>query len=192
MTKTIDKTKIEKLASLINDGIESWKAAGVIVVELLDGGMSLQEIADECPELNKDIISRFEQIGRNQVMPRLLIASFPAAKHIMKLPYSEQTRLMDGRVEVIVAVTDKGVDTLNIATRDLTNEQCKQVFGKSAVRDIAGQRAWMESERRKTSLNRVDLVHDMPYHIVGKHVVFRSSCKLSASDIIRILVQIEK
>jgi len=186
MTNTLKTNKQEELKDLITTGIKCWKSAGLILVELLDTqDLCLDEIAEETG-LTTRLLSRFEQLGRDQLIPELLIADFHASKNLQRLPYSEQRRLIEGTVEVLAS--DQG-DKLLILTKNLTSQQCKQVFTSTTVRDLGAQRAWVESQKQKRS--ETVTISDMPYHISKKEVFFDKGCKMNANQLISILAQIK-
>ena len=146
--------------------------------------MTIHDVS-EAIDIQPGVLSRFEQLGRKQLMPELLISSYPASKHIQKLPYSEQKRVMDASVDVLTS--DSG-DKLKISTKNLTPSQCRQVFALNSVRDIAGQRAWIESNKVKTATKTT--VEEMPYHIERDQVYFSKGCSMKAGQLVNILAQL--
>ena len=182
--KQVIKTQAAELANLINQGMSCWVKAGEILVGMLDNeNMTIEQVGD-ITDIQSSILTRFEQLGRKQLVPKLLVASYPAARSLQKLPYSEQTRLIDSSVEVLTSDGDK----LNISIKNLTPSQCRQVFGQSSVRDVAGQRAWVESRKVKKSHNEV--VEEMPYHIERNSVYFSKGCSMKAGQLVNILAQL--
>jgi len=185
MNNTIENNRISKVRDLISMGLDSWVKAGEIIVEMLDHeGLTLADIS-EAIGTPVGILSRFEQLGRKNMMPRLLIANYPASRNLQALPYSEQSRLIDGSVEVLTA---DGDDKINILTKNLTTKQCQQVFSSKEVRDIPSQRAWVESRRRR-SKDKI-IISGMPYHIKNGEVIFEKGCSMKASQLVNILAQL--
>jgi hypothetical protein len=97
-----------------------------------------------CVEVGLDIsiLNNLERIAKKTMHPDLLFAEGKIYNEIKKLPYSEQTRILEaGKVEVC-----SGDGTvLNVALDDLTDTQRKIVFGNGIVRSISAQRAFIES-----------------------------------------------
>lgn len=181
--------KVDELKSLIKQGVEAWTKAGEIVVDMIDReGMTIAEIAT-ASGLASNILSRFEQLGRKTLMPYLLLGGFAAAPRMMHIPYSDQRRLQDEPVHVLVQDESGEWSELQVQPKNLTATQAAQVFGRGVVRDSAAQRAYIESERAKKQSHEVRTV---PYHIVGKEVVFEAGAKLTASQISSILGQLVK
>lgn len=184
---TIQTSGISSLKSAIIAGIDSWTRAGEEVVKLLDSGMSLHDIEAEanCEFINANVLAQFERIGRKQVMPKLLVLDFPASIYLQKLPMSEQIRLVNGEVELLVHDGSPNVDTLRVSTANLTKGQCKQVFDKNGVRSLGAQRAWLEDQKKKAPLQS-----SVPtWRIKGEKVVFSSACEMSRHDLAIILAQ---
>jgi hypothetical protein len=193
MNTDIIKTNplVGEFVALINTGIEAWTKAGEIVVKLIDeGGFSVSEIAQASNYLTDEIVARFEQLGRKQIIPNLLISDFPATKHLFRLPYSEQKRLIDGQVELLV-VTDKGTETLMVDTENLTPFQCKQVFDRTAVRSTGAQRAYLESKKEEFRITSAIKESDPFYKIRGKKVIFTKPCEISSKQLVQILSEIK-
>lgn len=184
------QNKKEQLSDLISEGIKKWVQAGELLVQMIDlDGVSVPELADEIG-LNANILYRFEQLGRKQVMPYLLLADFPASSRIIKLPYSEQKRLEKGSVTLLIE-KDEGLDQLNVPAKNLTPEQCKQVFSGGKIRDAGEQRAWLIGETKKAKLKILtDQVgsHSQPYDLTKKgSVIFTRPCELTRKEVLRLL-----
>jgi hypothetical protein len=186
-----NESLVHEFVSLINKGIECWSRAGEIVVKLIDDhGLSVSSIAGASQYLTDEMVGRFEQLGRKQIIPNLLISDFPAAKHLFRLPYSEQKRLIDGQVELLL-ITDQGPETLVVETENLTPSQCKQVFDRTALRSIGAQRAYLESKKEENRLTSAIHESEPFYKIRGRKVVFTKACEISSRQLAQILSEIE-
>lgn len=182
----LTKNKLNSFVELIAQGIACWQKAGEIVVELIDeDGMTVEDVAAASQYLTCDIVGRFEQMGRKQLLPSLLTADYPAAKYLARLPYSEQERLAAGQVELLL-LNNGNVEILKCQTQNLTSQQCRQVFHRGAVRDPGAQRAFLESERERLSIAAVEPVRS-PYVIRKGKVFFNCACELTATELKRIL-----
>jgi hypothetical protein len=183
---------VGEIVSLITRGIECWSKAGEIVVKLIDDHrMTIQEIAGNSEFLTEDIVARFEQLGRKQILPQLLVADYPAAKHVIKLPYSEQSRAVDDGVELLV-MGDEGHSTLKVAIANLTPLQCKQVFAKDAIRSLPAQRAYIESQKTDNEIKNRVLNDEAIWKVTGRKVVFFKPCQMTARELAQIIAEIEK
>jgi hypothetical protein len=190
---TIDKTTskiIQEVAQLITSGIECWQKAGETVVTLMDDhGLNAAEIAQSSPYLTETLVIRFEQLGRKQLLPDLLVAEYPAARHIIRLPYSEQKRAVSEPLELLV-VEGGETTTLKVSAENMTPQQCKQVFGNQ-IRGLSAQRAYLED--KKSSIEATGVVrqlHDV-YRVRGKKVLILQPCELSARQLANLIAEIE-
>lgn len=189
--KEIQQNQVSEFVSLVAQGIECWNKAGEIIVQLLDEhGMTIAEIAESSEFLTEDIVTRFEQLGRKQLFPRLLVADYPAAKYIIKLPYSEQKRVIEGSVELLV-LNGKESTTLMVKPENMTPAQCRQVFAGDQVRSIGAQRAWLEDKRSMKEIADAIINSDALYKVKGRRVVFLRACELSAGQLAQIISEIE-
>lgn len=182
----LTKTNASKISTLIMAGIEAWLEAGRLLVETLDAGATLCEIADESG-VSKDILSRFEQIGRNSLYPKLLASTSAGARALSSCPYSEQKYYTENTMSVLV-IREDDTDVLQVKLDDLTPEQVKQVFNRGRIRDLAGQRAYLEDKLERDRMAKVAEIEDgAGYVLKGRQVVFKKGCAMSKDDLIAIL-----
>lgn len=182
---TIEQSRIAELQQAIFTGVEAWKKAGHLLVEIIENdGLSLADIAEQA-DLPIDVLSQLEKIGRNQLVPQLLLAEYPAARKLERLPMSEQERLMREPVEMMV-MKDGKPDTLMVTVRHLTGPQVRQVFASNHVRGLSEQRQWIESQRPGAPV-RVDV----PYVLTRKSVIFNQACEMTAKELLRIAAQLQ-
>ena len=190
--KQIQKPLITEFVALVTQGIECWNKAGEIVVRLLDEhNMTIADIAETSELLTEDIVTRFEQLGRKQLIPCLLVADYPAARHLVRLPYSEQKRAVETSVDLLVC-EGKETSVLKVSVENLTPTQCRQVFDGDQVRSIGAQRAWLEDRRATQEIRDVLSSPGPLYQVRGKRVVFKRPCELSAGQLAQIISEIEK
>jgi hypothetical protein len=190
--KQIQKPLITEFVALVTQGIECWNKAGEIVVRLLDEhNMTIADIAETSELLTEDIVTRFEQLGRKQLIPCLLVADYPAARHLMRLPYSEQKRAVETSVDLLVC-EGKETSVLKVSVENLTPTQCRQVFDGDQVRSIGAQRAWLEDRRATQEIRGVLSSPGALYQVRGRKVVFKRPCELSAGQLAQIISEIEK
>ena len=190
--KQIQKPLITEFVALVTQGIECWNKAGEIVVRLLDEhNMTIADIAETSELLTEDIVTRFEQLGRKQLIPCLLVADYPAARHLVRLPYSEQKRAVETSVDLLVC-EGKDTSVLKVSVENLTHTQCRQVFDGDQVRSIGAQRAWLEDRRATQEIRDVLSSPGALYQVRGRKVVFKRPCELSAGQLAQIISEIEK
>lgn len=192
MKKTIQKPLITEFVALITQGIECWNKAGEIVVQLLDEhGMTISDIAETSDFLTEDTVTRFEQLGRKQLIPRLLVADYPAARHLVRLPYSEQKRAIETSVDMLVC-EGKETSVLKVSVENLTPAQCRQVFDGDQIRSIGAQRAWLEDKRGAQEIKEALEQPTSIYQVRGKRIIIRRPCELTSGQLAQMIAEIER
>ena len=192
MKKTIQKPLITEFVALITQGIECWNKAGEIVVQLLDEhGMTISDIAETSDFLTEDTVTRFEQLGRKQLIPRLLVADYPAARHLVRLPYSEQKRAIETSVDMLVC-EGKETSVLKVSVENLTSAQCRQVFDGDQIRSIGAQRAWLEDKRGAQEIKEALEQPTSIYQVRGKRIIIRRPCELTSGQLAQMIAEIER
>jgi hypothetical protein len=187
--KTIEK-KTDKLAEIKNAltaGCLEFVRAGELIVEALEeGGLSLAGISDAI-DIPIDVLSQLEKIGRHQLSPQLLLAEYPAARKLERLPMSEQERVMIEPIEVLV-LRDGQTDTLLVNVQHMTPAQTRQVFAANHIRGLSEQRQWLESQVKTGDTVKIET----PYVLTRKStVIFHQGCEMTAKELLRIAAQLQ-
>ena len=178
-------TNYTEIKNLLQQGIECWEKAGEMLIKNLDAGASLNTVS-EATGIALNILEQLERIGRKQVIPRLLISDYPAARAMEKLPYSEQERLQRDTVPLIVSADGK-IDVLMVKPDDMTPNQVKQAFCKGHIRTAAEQRAWLADQQQRV----IPAKTTASLYTVGKgEVVIHAPCTLTRGQLARILADI--
>jgi hypothetical protein len=189
LTVTNTQSKLNQIKDLFHQGVQAWVKAGEIIVEVIDDeGLSLEEINHHL-EMPLDVLATLEKIGRKQVNPQLLLSDYPAARHLERLPMSEQERLMLEPVDVLLQ-TGGTTDMIKVQVQHMTREQVKQVFARNYIRPIHEQRAWIEGQRKVVpSITQ----QDMPYEVNQRRhtVLFRAGCEVTRAELARLVAQLQ-
>ena len=185
-TNTLTVTTIhQEIAEAIANGVNSWIHAGELIKSAIDEhGENSKSIA-EAINIPVRVIGQLEKIGRKLIRPDLLLAGYPAAPCLMRLPYSLQGSAIEEGVDLLIDESD----SLKVKAENLTFDQVKQVFDGSNVRSLAAQKAYLEDLRIKASLNAIPDV-TAPYQIKGNKVLISSACSLNQKDLLRMLQEI--
>jgi hypothetical protein len=146
----------------------------------------VEKLCDQCRDLSHETVHRFEQIGRKQLYPQLLLNDSPGVRRLRCLPYELQKLYSTKPVSMLL---DRG-DTMEIDIRNMSPDQASQTFARDHVRTIAEQRAWIE--QRKAVAEVVAENQESPYQIVGRSVVLKRTCRLTTADLAKILAEIEE
>ena len=175
-------SNISEICELLTQGLDCWIKAGKILCDHLDEGSSIGKISEQT-SLPKQVLEQLERVGRKQVLPQLLIADFPAAKLMERLPYSEQLRLQGEAIPCWISTNE----IKNIKANDMTPRQSRQAFAAGHIRTIEEQKIWILEQRKIAPLVQVD-AH---YTVLKEKVVFHSACEMSRSVLLRILGELE-
>jgi hypothetical protein len=185
-TYTLSVTTIhQEIAEAIVKGVNSWMHAGELIKTAIDEQGETSKSISEAINIPVRVIGQLEKIGRKLIRPDLLMAGYPAALALMRLPYSLQSSAIEDGVDLLV----HEADSMKVKAENLTHDQVKQVFDGSNVRSLAGQKAYLEDLRIKASLNAIPDV-TAPYQIKGNKVLISSACSLTQKDLLRMLQEI--
>jgi hypothetical protein len=189
MKTQLSVSNAELFISLITKGLESWLAAGKLVMESLEANPAwAEEVHALYPEVGLETIYAFERIGRMKLHPRLLLSDAPGYRRLRCLPYDLQEKFLKEPVKLLIR-EGKNWEELNVNAVNLTADQCKQVFTDHEVRSVPAQRAWIESQNMRKLVPFSDA--EMPYRIIGKQLVVNAPCRLKVSELARIIAQME-
>jgi hypothetical protein len=185
--KVINTNDNEQFITLIQRGVDSWVLAGELAARKIEQDPEWPEkIAQENPWISQARIMDFVRLGRKQVHPRLLLSDRPGPRALTRLPMQLQEKYISAPVELLIK-TEKGWETLLVDICNLTPDQCRQVFDRDGIRDIAGQRAWIESQKLKQSTPEVAV---MPWKEQGGKIVILQPCTLTTRELARMLAAV--
>lgn len=183
------KEDARHLQGLIQRGIEAWIEAGQFIAKRVDENPDyIAELSDAMPDISPEHLARFEQIGRKQLHPKLLLSSSPGIRALCRLPYPLQERYLKEPVELFIQNGEKPT-TLRVDVRNLTKLQTDQAFSFDGVRTVAAQRAWLEDRVCRNAVPTIE--SNLPYRTVGKKLVVVTPCTIDRRDLARLLAELE-
>ena len=182
-------SRLKEFRTHFMSGIEGIVKAGEIYVEAIDDDpCNADKFKDEFADwLPSSAWSQFEAIGRKWMHPRLIMGGMADKKKtrlVKRLPYSTQERVFKReRFALLIS----GGDTLNVDMMEATPEQVEQLCDGSSLRNIAQQKAWLESRAVEKADEAPEL---MPYTINGGKVSFRRGVTLTRAELKRLIVEV--
>jgi hypothetical protein len=177
-------THLQIFRDSMRDSIRSYMTAAESYAAAIDTDPAAkQAFREEFPDFSPTFWARIEAVGRHQLDQRLLYGAHPAERHLRRLAYSEQKHALDHGVEVLV----DGSEMLIHVDR-LTPFQSKMVFGPTGIRDLAAQKAWLESEKLE---HRRPPAADTGYDIRKGELVIHSPMRLGRTELLQILTRME-
>lgn len=148
----IKKQKLEQdFKDAIGSGIDSFKRAGDILVNLVKDDPKYIEKAHKKFGVSKDILVSLYRIGCGNLLPEF----FAAPPYIRRLPVYDQQLLKSGSVEAIVMRGDGTQDTVTvdvIGNPNVSKDIVKQVFRKDGIRTLAEQKSFLISSANKKAV----------------------------------------
>lgn len=132
---------LEAIQQGMHLALEGLQSAAAAYVSAIDRDPAFRDFAaDEDPSIPGGIWRDLERIGRGQLDPRIATGA-PYGNRLRFMPISEQRRALDGTIALLTSTGD----TLQVKIDSLMPEQAAQVFARDGIRDLPGQRAWIES-----------------------------------------------
>jgi hypothetical protein len=186
--------KIAQFRASYTQGMESWKRAGEIIVEIVDADPSAYEIImDQCPGITAQVIAVFERIGRGQILPALAMDNSAGANLLKSLPVSQQERYMAEPVPLVIE-TERGTDTLLVKVKDMSAAQARQAIIDGRIRTLAEQKAYRAEIRQRelTYATRPAQGETPIWRIRNGRVEFLRGAILSAGELATIITQLTK
>ena len=184
MSNAVTKTAqeyINAFGEVFTAGIESIVKAAKIYVDAIEANPAN---ADKFKDHFRDTIppgawSGFEAVGRKWMHPKLLLGGGGQYAHkIKRLPYSQQERVFEGgRFELLT----NGGETLHVDMREVTKDQVDQLLDGNHVRNLAEQKAYVESRAVEPQQEAV-----LPYSIHDGKVTIRRGLTLTRDEVRRI------
>ena len=185
-------TQIGALAKEFGDHMKGaanriTKAAHCYVKAIQVDTSAIDVFRDKYPTVPTSVWSGFCRIAAGELHPQLLFDGTPGGRALTKCDMVTQTSFMD---EGIPIATASG-DTLLVSARKMTYEQAKQVFCRGRIRDIAEQRAWIESMKMRSHISTRKAINTENQIYVEKGKLNIGDVKLTRADLLRFLAQME-
>ncbi len=192
MSNTIITNKFEQFTQLISTSLESIIKAAQLLVAMLDEDKHSLEFISSTTKIPMNILEWFEKVGRQQLLPNLVWAAFPAVQYVRMLPMSEQRRLIVQSEPIDVVILKEGKpDILKIKVENLTGPHVNQVFTKgrtgTLIRSPEQQRGFLEASK-VTKLKKA--VPEEGYQIKGKNMIHKGRI-FTKDELIKILAQLK-
>lgn len=188
---TTEKQKVEfaikQFSAAMADSANAIATAGRIYYEAIkDHPSARQAFAQAMPGIPSALWANLARVGSGALNAKLLTDCTPGARALCYCDPETQSRYIAEPVAVAVG----GGDKMLIATDKLTSEQVRQVFHNGAVRDLAEQRAWIETQKTRAAIQKptVDPVNDI---YVEKGVLHIGTVKLTRKELLKYLQQME-
>lgn len=179
------KVSVVRVASLINEGLKAWRDAGELLVAVYDEDPANRgRVKVDLANIPQPILTTLERIGRRQLVPQVYSSNGPGYRKLAKMSYDVQEFYLVNPVELVVE-TSRGVDVLKVSVDALSVAQVKQVFGDTAPRDPAAQRAYLADCKRRAAPVRCEDA----YELRKDSLIVTRPCELTRQQLTSLLAQ---
>ena len=152
---------VEQFAAHLQDAGDSIRAAAVCYYEAIGiDPAAADAFRSKFPTVPSSVWSGFCRIANYELHERLLFDGTPGGRALTRCDYTTQCTYIDAAIPVSTA----SGDILQVGVDKLTSEQVRQVFKSGTVRDLAEQRAWIETQITRHKIEAkpvVDPVNDI-------------------------------
>lgn len=118
-----------QFCKLVQDGIDCWKKAGEILVQMKAAD---PEIFDRLSEshsfLTREVLEGFERIGLGQIYAPLLADTSAGANMLLKCPYDVQEKYYREPIDVAVEWTTGKISSVKKRISRLSKREVRMVF----------------------------------------------------------------
>jgi len=136
-------TEIDSFVEQVNKGIDAWRQAGHILVELSKRQPDIfRLIMAKHPAINESTLQTFARIGRKEIWPPLLVDSSIGARRLLECDYDTQKEYAEKPVKVVIAWNGKDIKTKEVPIQSLSRAECAVVFDGEGGMHTLDQQAW--------------------------------------------------
>lgn len=118
-----------QFCKLVQDGIDCWKKAGEILVQMKSAD---PEIFDRLSEshsfLTREVLEGFERIGLGQIYAPLLADTSAGANMLLKCPYEVQEKYYREPIDVAVEWSPGKISSVKKRVSRLSKKEVRMVF----------------------------------------------------------------
>ena len=121
---------IDKFALLVRQGIDTWRNAGKLLVEMTEKDPSAVARIKERSGLSDSMIQTFARIGRNEIWPHLLADSSLGAQRLLACNYDDQKKYASEPIQVAYEWKGGKIKTIARKVSELSRHECAIVFSE--------------------------------------------------------------
>ena len=150
-------SQIDKFTLLVRQGIDTWRNAGKLLVEMSKSDPSAMARIRERSGLSDAMIQTFARIGRNEIWPSLLADSSMGAQKLLACHYEDQKKYASEPIEVAYEWRGGNIKTVKRKVNELSRAECAIVFSdKGTVHTLEQQAFRLRSPAPEKKLADLD------------------------------------
>lgn len=145
---------IDKFAELVRKGIDTWRTAGQVLVQLAAVTPDIvKRITDRYPHISESTLDTFLRIGRNEIWPPLLMDSSYGAKRLLECNYDIQKEYAQKSIQVATSWTNGEIKSVTRKVSDLSRSEAMIVFdARGGINNLEQQAFRLPGSFRSASL----------------------------------------
>ena len=152
---TTTPADVERFAGLVSAGVKAWAEAGELLVKMKDEDDSIFErIIEKYPGISWDILTTFENIGRKRIYPFLMLDNCPGSKKLMLLPYEDQVRFYQAKIDVVVRVENGQPVVEKKRLQQLSKPELDRLFFGNRIKSIPEQAADFKLDKKYSATKK--------------------------------------
>lgn len=144
---------IDRFSDLIRKGIDNWRTAGSLLVEMARTTTDLfKKIQDRNPNISLSTLETFMRIGRKEIWPPLLVDSSYGARRLMECNYDIQKKYSEEPIEVAIEWRGDKIRSIKKKISELSRSEIAIVFdGQGGMNNLEQQAFRLPSSFRSSS-----------------------------------------
>ena len=147
-------SQIDEFALMVRKGIDTWRTAGKLLIEMSSKDPSVVPRIRERSGLSDSVIQTFCRIGRNEIWPPLLADNSLGAQKLLGCHYDDQMKYATEPIEVAIEWKGGKIKTAKLPVSKLSRFECAIVFAEDGkIRNLEQQAFRLREPEKKTTDN---------------------------------------
>lgn len=182
-----------QIAELVLRGVDSFTEAGRLIAAQLDAGVDVYGILPTLTTrpISLKLLRMLEDVGRGKLHPQLLLDNRPGARMARKLPFSDQKKLVEEKVEMVVE-TAEGTDVLMVDALALPREQAQQVIAFDHLRPAGEQKAFRAAGQDAGKASTTPILRGAGWEVLPGRKVHFKDCVLNLKGLLKVVAELQR
>jgi hypothetical protein len=123
--------QIDEFALLVRKGIDTWRTAGKLLLDMTNKDPGAMKRIQERSGLSHSVLMTFARIGRNEIWPPLLVDNSLGSQRLQQCNYDEQKKYAAEPIEVAIEWRGEKIKTAKRTISELSRYECGIVFSET-------------------------------------------------------------
>jgi hypothetical protein len=116
--------QIDEFALLVRKGIDTWRTAGKLLLDMTNKDPGAMKRIQERSGLSHSVLMTFARIGRNEIWPPLLVDNSLGSQRLQQCNYDEQKKYAAEPIEVAIEWRGEKIKTAKRTISELSRYEC--------------------------------------------------------------------